>query len=182
LSSERIVIAIRGDSLRQNVVDILSKSGLQVRASVRSGAEAIRAVRIMGGGVVICSPQLSDCRYDTLVSRMGESAYFLVIAHPASLNAIDGADVFRVSLPVMGPELVGSVRILTQLDQQRRDKERRVPVRSDKEKEIISQAKAYLIDDRGMSEDEAHRFLQKRSMDTATPITEIARMILYHSE
>ena len=45
-------------------------------------------------------------------------------------------------------------------------------------KKLIDRAKALLMKYRGMSEEEAHRFLQKKSMDLRKPIKEIASAII----
>ena len=45
-------------------------------------------------------------------------------------------------------------------------------------KKLVDRAKALLMKHRGMSEEEAHRFLQKKSMDLRKPIKEIASAII----
>jgi response regulator NasT len=50
-------------------------------------------------------------------------------------------------------------------------------VRSKEELDIIAEAKAILMERNNMSEEEAHRYLQKTSMDTGTGIVEAARMV-----
>ncbi|HON72674.1 MAG TPA: GAF and ANTAR domain-containing protein [bacterium] len=44
-------------------------------------------------------------------------------------------------------------------------------------RKLIDRAKGFLMKSKGMSEDEAYRFLQKRSMDTGKPMKEIASAI-----
>ena len=43
---------------------------------------------------------------------------------------------------------------------------------------MIEQAKAVLMERNSFSEDEAHRYIQKRSMDNGTGLVETAQMIL----
>ena len=50
--------------------------------------------------------------------------------------------------------------------------------RSDEEKEIILKAKALLMEKRSMTEPEAHRYMQKRSMDSGFKLISTARLIL----
>lgn len=45
-------------------------------------------------------------------------------------------------------------------------------------KKLVDRAKALLIKHKGFSEEEAHRFLQKKSMDLRKPIKEIAQAII----
>lgn len=177
---ERIVVAIANDDVRKSVTEIIQKSGMRVRASVRSGSETVKAVRSMDGGVVICSPRLKDMSSDVLCGRLEDEAYYLVVGHPADLSQILSGEVFKLTLPVKASELIGSVRILTQLDERRITEKLKPVKRSVEDNEVIAEAKEYLIDHRGMSEAEAHRFLQKTSMDTGTPVTEVAKTILFH--
>ena len=136
----------------------------------------------MGGGVVICSPRLLDISADALCERLGEEAYFLVVGHPAVLAQMDSEEIFKLMLPVKSSELIGSVRILSQLDERRMDEALRPKKKTVNDRAIVNEAKEYLTEERGMTEAEAHRFLQKRSMDLRVPVTEVARTILYHAE
>ena len=51
-------------------------------------------------------------------------------------------------------------------------------IRSEKEAAVIETAKQLLITRNNMTEDEAHRYLQKRSMDNGTDMVETAQMVL----
>ena len=60
-----------------------------------------------------------------------------------------------------------------------RRKRRAEPVRGTGEyKALIDRAKAVLMERNNMTEAEAHRYLQKTSMDNGTGFTETAQMIL----
>ncbi|KJS82055.1 MAG: hypothetical protein JM58_15880 [Peptococcaceae bacterium BICA1-8] len=50
------------------------------------------------------------------------------------------------------------------------------------EKKKITQAKEILINRKGMTEPDAHRYLQRKSMDTGTPIKTIAQKVIYDYE
>jgi response regulator NasT len=50
--------------------------------------------------------------------------------------------------------------------------------RSTEEKAVIDQAKALLMERNHMSESEAHRYLQKNSMESGTNMLETAQMVL----
>ena len=50
--------------------------------------------------------------------------------------------------------------------------------RDDSQRKIIDQAKALLIERNNMSEEEAHRYLQKSSMESGTNMLETAQMVL----
>jgi len=50
------------------------------------------------------------------------------------------------------------------------------------EKKKITKAKEILINKNGMTEPDAHRYLQRKSMETGTPIKTIAQKIIYDHE
>jgi response regulator NasT len=50
--------------------------------------------------------------------------------------------------------------------------------RSSEEQTLIDQAKAILMNRNNMTEEEAHRYLQKTSMDNGTSFADTAQMIL----
>ncbi len=50
--------------------------------------------------------------------------------------------------------------------------------RSKEEEELLSSAKALLMERNQMTEEQAHRYIQKRSMDNGTGLLETAQMIL----
>ncbi len=63
--------------------------------------------------------------------------------------------------------------------QEEEKKQRLKPLeRSREEQELIKQAKALLMDRNHMTEADAHRYLQKCSMDSGTNMVETAQMIM----
>ena len=60
----------------------------------------------------------------------------------------------------------------------RKKRKERSRKRNDAEKKLVDQAKALLMERNNMSEDEAHRYLQKSSMDSGTNMVETALMVL----
>ena len=172
----RTVLAIADEALSESISRIMVKNGIEVRVTCRSGQEAVRAVKRMDGGIVICSARLTDMTADELAETIGKDALFLVLARPHDLDYCDNEDMFRIPLPIRSGELVGCLRILLQLDEHAAAA--KIPRRTDEDKEVILQAKQTLIEKNEMTEDQAYRFIQKRSMETSTPMAEVAKMIL----
>ena len=50
--------------------------------------------------------------------------------------------------------------------------------RTREEQKLVARAKAVLMDRRGMTEGQAHRFLQRRSMDSGAKLADTARLVL----
>lgn len=50
--------------------------------------------------------------------------------------------------------------------------------RSEEEQNLLKQAKSILMERNGMTEEEAHRYMQKCSMDSGTNMVETAQMVI----
>jgi response regulator NasT len=51
-------------------------------------------------------------------------------------------------------------------------------VRTEEDRQLILEAKQVLMNRRGMVESEAHKYLQKKSMDNGTSMVETSQMVL----
>ena len=155
---------------------MLEKEGITPDICCNSGAAVRRAAAKLGGGVVVCGYKLTDISAFELAQAIHECSLILVIAPKAQLGMYDGDVVFKLPAPVSRTDLAASVRMLMQME--RRRVRERIPKRSEDEKKLITEAKRLLMERNYMSEDEAYRFLQKRSMDSGGRLCDIAAEIL----
>jgi response regulator NasT len=172
----RTVIAIENESLGNLVFDTLEKNGIPVRYRCGTGAEAIRAIRKMGGGVVICVYKLPDMTADLLSFYLRDQASLLVIAKPQHLSLCDDEGIFKLTIPVKTGELVGAVNMLVQMDHMHSAKA--IPRRSLEDEQLILQAKELLMARSNLTEDAAYRYLQRKSMETCSKLSETAKLII----
>ena len=125
---------------------------------------------------MICGYKLRDETAESLFEDLPPSCSLLVIAVQNLLDLIENDDIFKLTAPVSRNDLLSSVRMFLQVGHRM---ERFVkPKRSAKERAVIEAAKGLLIDRHGMTEDQAHRFLQKKSMDSGAKLIQTAQMIL----
>ena len=172
----RTILALDDAQQRQQIAQALTRHGIEIRCRCQTGAEAIRAVRQMGGGVVICPFKLRDMSVLELADRLAGQAFFLVIAKGSQRDHCDRDDLFALSAPVHTAELAGAVHMLLQLDARRAA--RTIPQRSEAARAAINEAKALLMARYGMTEPQAHRLLQDRSMQSGIPLEDVARQLL----
>ncbi len=172
----RTVVAFDSENAINGVSEILEKAGITVRYRCRTAAAVVRAINTMGGGVVICGFRFPDGTADTLAEDLGNKALCLVAAKQIHLDMLESDDVFQISLPLKGFQLIGSVNMLLQMDQKLQNSS--IPRRSPEENELISHAKTLIMAKHGFSEPEAHRYLQKLSMDRSVKLYEMARYII----
>ena len=84
-----------------------------------------------------------------------------------------------LELPMKVHELLQTLEMMEGQIRRRRKRLRNIPrQRSEEDRQMIEQAKALLMDRNKFSEEEAHRYIQKRSMENGTGLVEVAQMIL----
>ena len=100
----------------------------------------------------------------------------LIVAVQSLLDLCQNEDIFRLASPVRRSDLIASVKMLIQMGH-RLEKFVR-PRRTEEEQAVILRAKELLMDRHGMTEEQAHRFLQKKSMDSGAKLAQTARLVL----
>lgn len=174
----RILVAFEGENSRQRIKSMLESGGISVRSTCSSGSEVLRMVELMEDSIVICGFKLGDMTAEHMAHILRDKAMFLVIASSAQLDLCDSEDLFKLASPVTKGDLLASVRILMQIGNRLLHRPPSPPRRSAEEERIIEEAKRLLINRHMMTEEEAHRFLQKKSMDAGAKMADTARIIL----
>lgn len=174
-----ILIAFSRRENAVNIRNILVKSGIEVTAVCQTGSKVLQYAEMWNEGLVICGCRLQDMQYSELREMLPDGIELLLIA-PADrwINALPSG-VVGLSLPVRAYDLVSTAEmILGAQEAARRRRRSQRKVRSESEQKTVDQAKALLMERNSMSEAEAHRYLQKTSMESGTGLTETAQMIL----
>ena len=84
-----------------------------------------------------------------------------------------------VAMPLKVQDLLNTLEMMVANAERRRKKRKTMPkVRSDEDRKVLDEAKALLMERNGMTEEEAHRYIQKCSMDSGTNLVETAEMVL----
>lgn len=173
---ERIVVAFSNDNNRSRIAELLEVSNHTPRKLCRSGKEAIRSIREMGHGVVVCGYKLTDMTADDLAYDLGDSALVLVVAPPTMLDMCENISLCKLPTPIKRADFTSTIEMLLELESQKAPLPK--TQRSEEEKEIIQEAKILLMERCSMTEPEAHRFMQKKSMDTGFKLVSTARIII----
>lgn len=171
---EQVFIAFEREEDRNRIRAILEKSGLPVRGLFRGGAETVRGVRRMGGGVVVCASRLSGMTARELSDNLSGVARVAAVAPASALEADPGDGLVLIPASFTRDELVSAVQALCQ----EAEPAGRPAPRSDEDRALIARAKALLMERRGMTEPDAHRHLQRQSMLLRVPLAQAARRVL----
>lgn len=164
----------------KNIKNLLVRNGIQVVRACATGAQAVAQADDLNGGIVISGYKLSDMMYSELQEYLPGDFEMLLLASQNIINSeVSGNDLMCLSMPLKAHDLINTVDMMVQACERRKRRQRAVPrQRNEAEKNCIKEAKHLLMDRNHMSEEEAHRYIQKCSMDSGTNMTETAEMIL----
>lgn len=192
-----IILAFPEIKSAARVRDALLRHGLAVRGIARNGAAALRMTLLEdGGGLIICSANLSDMTAPILFSNLTDDFDMLILSTGPELDAYDfqKEGMYLITLPVISEDLAFYARSLMETRQLPRlgvmsnmnsptakDVFSKKAARSAEEKRKIESAKLILMRKERMSEAQAHRFLQKESMIKGMKMSSLAEQILRDS-
>lgn len=163
----------------KGIKNLLMRNGYNVAAVCTSGAQAMSFMDNMDYGLIVCGYKFNDMMYDELYEELPDTFQMLLLASRMKLEngVIEG--VVSVEMPIKAYNLVSTLDMMTQALQRMKKKGREKPKeRNVAQKAIIDEAKKILMEKKGMTEEEAHRYIQKNSMDSGTNMVETAQMIL----
>ncbi|MCD8037945.1 MAG: ANTAR domain-containing protein [Lachnospiraceae bacterium] len=163
----------------KGIKNILVKNGFSVMAVCTSGAQALSYADEFHDGIIISGYRLADMICVDIKENLPPGFEMVVMASQRVLAEVSGTGIMGLVMPLKVHELVNTVGMMSQGIIRRRKKQKEKPkVRSAEESAIIDSAKTLLIQRNNMTEDEAHRYLLKRSMDNSISLVETAQMLL----
>lgn len=174
-----IIIAFPKQEIARSVKKILMQNGHHVNALCSTGASALQSANELGGGIIVCGYRFADMMYTELHEYLPEQFEMLLVASPANCGSREVKNLVCLTTPLKANELLTTVEMMEYTIMRRKKKLREKPKeRSKEECALIAEAKALLMERNNLTEEEAHRYIQKRSMDNGTGIVETAQMIL----
>ena len=175
--TQTVIVAFESSANRATIKEMLESEGEFSCMVCRSAAEVKRAVHKQHRCIIVCGFKLADETCEDLFHDLRSDCFMLMVGPQARLELSENEGIFKLQSPIRRGELLASVRMLEQF---RRyvPREKEPAKRGGEEQKLIAQAKAVLIDRHGMTEEQAHRFLQKQSMDNGAKLTDTARMVL----
>lgn len=169
-----IIVFSREDDGRK-IGRALERNGFQDSVCCTTGAQALQEASVMDGGIVISGVRLKDMHCSQLREYLPKGMELLVVGPEAKLSDCP-SDVMTVAVPLRVFDLVNTVRMMMGRDAQ--EPSRRGKVRSPEDERVIQKAKQLLMERNRLSEEAAHRYLQKRSMEAGRTMAESGRMVL----
>ena len=174
-----IIVALPKAEDARGIRNLLMKNGFRVDSVCTTGSQALSRMDDLNDGILICSYRLSDMMYSELHACLPKGFEMLLMASANTLQECGCRDIMSLSMPLKVHDLINTVDMMAQAIERRKRRDRQRPKeRSAEEEGLIKEAKELLMGRNHMTEEEAHRYLQKCSMDSGTNLVEEARMVL----
>ena len=172
---EKVVVAFENGANCKRICDMLESGGVARTIPAHSAGEVRRIVTRSDIGVVVCGYKFQDGTAAQLYEELPETCSLLVVAHQSRLDFLRD-DIFRLHAPISKAGLCASVRMLFQMNRKMSRYLR--PRRNQEEEDLIREAKALLMERNQMTEEQAHRWMQKQSMNNGVKLAQTARVVL----
>ena len=176
-----IIVVFPNRDNADHIRNLLVRGGLTVTVVYTAGAQAVNHADAFDEGIVLCGYKLKDMMYTELRECLPHDFEMLLIASQEKWSSAEEKGVSVLSMPLKAYELIHTVQMMAEDMECRRKRRKEEKVRRGRtpaHQEMIWRAKELLMKKKQMTEEEAHRYLQKCSMDSGRDMTETAEMVL----
>lgn len=174
-----IIVALPRMDDARNIKNLLVRNGYPVTAVCTSGAQALAQTDSLNDGIIICGYKLTDMLYSQLYESLPPGFEMLLMASQRFLMECLDNDIVCLAMPFQLNDFINTVEMMsTSIVYKRKERRKKPKERKPEETALINEAKLLLMNRNNMTEEEAHRYLQKTSMDNATGMVETAQMVL----
>lgn len=175
-----VIIALPKIDDAKSIRNLLVRNGIPVAGTCTTGAQALALADGLNYGIIICGYKMADMLYSQLHDDLPFGFEMLLMASQQILGGgIVDQGIVCLSMPLKVHDLINTVDMMVQAIERRKRKMRAKPrERSSEETAMIKEAKELLMNRNHLSEEEAHRYIQKCSMDSGTNMVETAQMVL----
>jgi len=183
---ESALIVSRSEKGAEYFTKLLHEAGVQQIAALRSGGEARRRLCERDFDLVIINSLLRDESGEKLscdIASRGTTQVILVVKseyHDAVSALCECAGVLTIAKPISKPTLWSALMFAKSAHNRiRRMQTENVQLQQKIDDiRIINRAKCMLVSQLSMSEEQAHRYIEKQAMDSRTAKREIAEGII----
>ena len=174
-----VIVLFPKQEIARNIRNLLVRSGFAGIGVCVTAAQVIQRMEGMEEGIVVCGYKYADMVYPELREYLSDGIQMVLIASRAHLEEeCDGENIHYLSMPLKAHSLVETMReIVSRISHNSSKKKHRLKPRTREELELLDGVKRLLMENNRISEEEAHRYIQKRSMDSGVSLIEMAKMI-----
>ncbi|MCI9594080.1 MAG: ANTAR domain-containing protein [Lachnospiraceae bacterium] len=176
---DNIIVAFSNPEDGKKIKSILARSGFSVRALCTTASQVLGVCENIKSGILISGFRFPDMLYEELRECLPDSVDLLLLASPSHWTHPAPSGCVYLPMPLKVHELINTLEMMVQAQNRRKRQQRSQPrQRSEEEMQVIQKAKRLLMERNNMTEAQAHRYIQKCSMDSGNDMVETAHMVL----
>lgn len=162
----------------KKIKSVLVKKGIDVCSVSDTASGVIAEANSQDMGIIVTGYKLRDMHYSELFSYLPETFKMVLVGSATRFSDV-APEITCVATPIKLQELIDSIQNLKkELIDSYEVKKVKGKSRSAEDKKLIIKAKEILMKKNDLTEEEAHRFLQKTSMNSGTSAVETAQKII----
>lgn len=172
-----IVVVLPKLDNAKKIRKILLEHGFQNVFACSSASLALQTVNQNECGLVFSGYRLTDMYYLELLNSLPSCFELVLLGLPETVAAAD-AGILSLTTPIKIYDLVNTAEMVLGQLKRRARRKKKPKVRNEREENYVRNAKLLLMERNHLTEEEAHRYIQKSSMNNGTSMVETAQMIL----
>lgn len=175
-----IIVANSNPDYAKKIAAVLRSSGLYVGGVCTTGSQVMNFTsKHYHGGVVISSVKLRDMPAVNLPRVSGSGYDFLFLVNSQLADMCESIEYASLMMPLNRMSLISTVNMFLNIsDYTPLSVKKKLAGNSYDEKQVVQNAKRLLMERNYFTEAQAHRFIQKKSMDTGKKMAETSMIIL----
>lgn len=184
-----VIIAFSNPLLTNWVTSVLIRGGYSIEYTCKTASDVARVADFCTSPVVVSGFQFTDMTAEDLMDVLDGRLAMITVILPHQRDLIERNDMVVVPYPLSAMELLRSLeavekkaaRLAITISESSATAASPSRERPAEEKLLILKAKNMLIEQFQMTESQAHRFLQKSSMDRGLKLIDAANMVIDNS-
>ncbi|WP_026834425.1 ANTAR domain-containing response regulator [Eubacterium xylanophilum] len=174
-----IIIASAHIQDARKLKDVLNRYGYSTCIVCQTMSSALNRVQDYDAGIVICTARLPDGNYADLYNELPERFQMILLSGKREIEIGEDERIVLIRSPFKIQQLMYELEaVVRRLEWSKEPIKRAKKRRSESERQIIESAKLLLMEKKDMSEPEAHRYIQKISMNSGVDVVETAQKII----
>lgn len=181
-----VIIAFSNPLLINWITTVLTRCGYTIEYTCKTAADVARVAEFCTSPVVVAGFQFSDMTAEDLMSVLDGRLAMITVVLPHQRDLISRRDMVIVPYPLSSMELLQAIEMMENIAARQAvsirsytmDTGAHARERPAEEKLLILKAKNMLMSEFPMTESQAHRFLQKSSMDQGLKLIDAAKMVI----
>lgn len=183
-----VIIAFSNPLLANWVISVLRHGGYTIEYFCKTAGDVVRVADFCTSPVVVSGFQFTDMTAEDLNIILDGKLAMITVVLPHQRDLIEREGMAIVPYPLSAVELLQAIEVVEKsaareavLSGGNVGDKVHLHERSAEEKLLILKAKNMLMAKYQMTESQAHRFLQKSSMDRGLKLVDAARMVIDNS-